>query len=199
MTDWPSQETLGELIGSRICHDLINPLGAIGNGLELLDMGPGDHGEEKALIADSLGVAQSRLQFLRIAFGAASGQEEISQRDIRKALEGISYGRLDVIWQAENPLPRAEVRLAFLLLLCLQHAMPRGGEIRVLPGEKWLLSGQSSSIRIDNDLWAHLEGLRQGRAPSPAEVQFALVPRAVHALARPVDVSFGDDQIELRF
>ena len=53
---------LAALLGSRICHDLISPIGAIGNGLELLMMDPGTHGPEMSLISESVGHANARQQ-----------------------------------------------------------------------------------------------------------------------------------------
>ena len=63
---------LAALIGSRICHDLISPIGAINNGLELLDMNGGVQGAEMELISGSVGNAGARIRFFRIAFGSFS-------------------------------------------------------------------------------------------------------------------------------
>jgi histidine phosphotransferase ChpT len=62
---------LTSLIGSRICHDLISPLGAIGNGVELLAMSEVAKGPEMSLIAESVENANARIRFFRVAFGAA--------------------------------------------------------------------------------------------------------------------------------
>ena len=65
------REDLTALVGSRICHDLISPLGAIGNGLELLQLSGLPQGPEWALIAESVENASARIRFFRIAYGAA--------------------------------------------------------------------------------------------------------------------------------
>ena len=69
-----SNINLSALIGSRICHDLISPIGAINNGLELLDMSGRTSGPELDLIQESVGNASARIRFFRIAFGAAGDQ-----------------------------------------------------------------------------------------------------------------------------
>ena len=65
---------IAALIGSRICHDLISPIGAINNGLELLEMTGTSSGPEMELISESVGNASARIRFFRIAYGAASDQ-----------------------------------------------------------------------------------------------------------------------------
>lgn len=70
----PSNLNLAALIGSRICHDLISPIGAINNGLELLGMTAPTEGPEFELISQSVGNASARIRFFRIAYGAASVQ-----------------------------------------------------------------------------------------------------------------------------
>ena len=66
MTD---QTDLAALLGSRICHDLISPIGAIGNGVELLMMEGGTPSPELVLIAESVAAANARIRFFRLAFG----------------------------------------------------------------------------------------------------------------------------------
>ena len=66
---------LAALIASRICHDLISPIGAIGNGVELLAMEPGGPRPEMALISESVANANARIRFFRICFGQASSDQ----------------------------------------------------------------------------------------------------------------------------
>ena len=78
-------DDLTGLIGSRICHDLISPIGAIGNGLELLEMRIGSS-EELALVSESCRNANARIRFFRIAFGAAGAGQTIPGQDIASIL-----------------------------------------------------------------------------------------------------------------
>jgi histidine phosphotransferase ChpT len=77
---------LSGLIASRICHDLISPVGAISNGLELLEMAPGGSGEEAGLIRQSADAATASLKFMRIAFGAPGFEDMIAQSDVARIL-----------------------------------------------------------------------------------------------------------------
>ena len=69
-----SEIEFAALIGSRICHDLISPIGAVNNGLELLSMTGVSPSPELALIGDSVDSASARIRFFRVAFGAAENQ-----------------------------------------------------------------------------------------------------------------------------
>ncbi len=73
---------LAALIGSRICHDLISPIGAIGNGVELLMMDGAAKTPELALIAESVANANARIRFFRVAFGAAGGDQRIAKGEV---------------------------------------------------------------------------------------------------------------------
>ena len=78
---------LTALVGNRICHDLINPIGAIGNGVELLAMADGSPSAELALISQSVDSAKARIAMFRVAFGAASDTRQMGASEIR----GMSY------------------------------------------------------------------------------------------------------------
>ena len=88
MTESPD---FSALIGSRICHDLVNPIGAIGNGVELMMMDGTAKGPELALIAESVASATARIRFFRIAFGA-SGDQRIARSDVLSILSVVSQG-----------------------------------------------------------------------------------------------------------
>ena len=110
---------LSALIGSRICHDLISPIGAINNGLELLGMSGDQSGPEMDLIQESVGNASARIRYFRVAFGAA-GEQTMGRSEITSILgDVVSGARLDVAWGPMDAQPRSEVRLAFLALLCV--------------------------------------------------------------------------------
>ena len=120
---------LSALLASRICHDLISPIGAIGNGLELLVMsGAGGSGPELTLINDSVLQANARIRFYRIAFGVSAPGQQIGRAEILSILSDMIAGsRLQVEWHIPPELPRVDAKLAFLILLCLETALPYGG------------------------------------------------------------------------
>lgn len=171
---------LAALIGSRICHDLISPIGAIDNGLELLSMSGIAEGPELGLIGQSVGSASARIRFFRIAFGAA-GDQMVGPAEINSILRDLyQSSRLEWVWNPQDPQPRAAVRLAFLGILCLETAMPYGGRAEVSEKDgAWLLEGTADKLNVDAALWGHLAACPSGPPLQPAQVQFALLP--VHA------------------
>lgn len=172
----PSAE-LTALVGSRICHDLISPIGAIGNGLELLQMS-GAQGPEIALIGESVENANARVRFFRVAFGAAPADQGISRREVCAILDDLGKGaRVRVHWRAAEDASRADVQLVFLAILCCETALAHGGEVDVArQGPQWVIAGTGDELRLDPDLWARLGRPQPRPGVTPAQVQFALLP-----------------------
>ena len=81
-------QDINALLGSRICHDLISPLGAISNGVELLTMSGSASAPEIALIAESVENANARIRLYRIAFGIASENQGVGSSEVRNILVG---------------------------------------------------------------------------------------------------------------
>ncbi|MAS12260.1 MAG: histidine phosphotransferase [Nitratireductor sp.] len=128
-----SATDLAALLCSRVCHDIISPVGAINNGLELLDEGGADE-DAMALIRASAVNASARLQFARIAFGAAgSAGMQIDTGDAQAvATAFIANEKPDLEWHGTRALlPKNQVKLLLNLLLVANSAIPRGGKLRV--------------------------------------------------------------------
>ncbi|MGI9401986.1 MAG: histidine phosphotransferase ChpT [Rhizobiaceae bacterium] len=126
---------LGALLCSRVCHDIISPVGAIANGLELLDEGSDAETQEIAmdLIRSSATNASARLQFARIAFGAAgSAGSDIDTGDAENVARGYfaNEKKTDLEWNGQRAyLPKNKVKLLLNLLLVAMSAIPRGGQV----------------------------------------------------------------------
>ena len=192
---------LTDLIGSRICHDLISPLGAISNGVELLSMSGGPVGPEMSLISESIENANARIRFFRIAFGAANPGQVIGQPEVASILRDLSRGgRLNTDWQAQGDMSRQQVKLAFLLLQCFESAMPWGGKITVSSvGDQWGLYGQADKMRIVQELWDVLAGSADAPNLEAASVHFALAPLAAQAMHRTLAVETSESSARVRF
>jgi histidine phosphotransferase ChpT len=129
---------LAALLCSRVCHDVISPVGAIVNGLELFE-DEKDEGMRKSaleLVKKSATQASGRLQFARIAFGAAgSAGSELDLGDAETVVRGMLLDeRLTIVWN----LPRAllsknRVKLLLNLILIASSSIPRGGKLTVDP------------------------------------------------------------------
>lgn len=199
----PPDCDLAALIGSRICHDLISPLGAIGNGVELLMMSGAAAGPEIALIAESITNANARIRFFRIAFGSASPGQSVPRTEIRSILDDMTRGgRLMLDWQVAGDPPRPAVKLAFLALQCVETALPYGGRVRVAEaGGAWQIAAQAPRLREIPDLWARLTGAACDNAGglSAAQVQFALLPGETRHQGRDLTLDLGQTSIVIGF
>jgi len=195
-----SQVNLSALIGSRICHDLISPIGAINNGLELLDMSGDSKGPEMDLIHESVGNASARIRYFRVAFGAA-GEQTMGRAEITGILKDVMHGaRLNVAWGPMDAQPRSHVRLAFLALLCVETAMPYGGRIEISQSDgAWLLHGHADKLNIETALWDMLETKTPTEDLRPSQVQFALLPLIASDMARHVTTEIGETTVKLSF
>ena len=192
---------LDGLIGSRICHDLISPLGAIGNGVELLSMAGLPDIPELTLISESVDNANARIRFFRIAFGAAQEGSRIGNSELRSVLADLYRGnRLIVEWRVQQDVDRAEAKLAFLALQCLESALPWGGRVKVtLTDDRWNLFSTADRLKIDAPLWEMLTNPRSVAPVQPSNVHFALIHPAASKLGRRVATSIGDTSVSISF
>ena len=134
----PDKLELAALLCSRVCHDLISPVGAIVNGLEVLDDNPKPEDREFALdlIRKSAKTASARLQFCRLAFGAAgSSGAQIDLGDAQTMARGhLEDGKTTIAWNLPRLLlPKNRVKLLLNMLIIAQQTIPRGGTLTVDP------------------------------------------------------------------
>ena len=192
---------LNALVGSRICHDLISPLGAIGNGVELLSMSGVSAAPEMTLISESVESANARIRFFRIAFGAARNEDLIGNSELKSVLGDLYRGnRLHVDWRISEDVPRAEAKLAFLLLQCLESAFPWGGRIQVTrTGTTWNVFGSAERAKIDTPLWELLVDPRRQVDISASNVHFALIHPAAQQVGRRVATNITDTSVSVSF
>jgi histidine phosphotransferase ChpT len=125
-----------ELICSRICHDVVGPVGAINNGLELLaETGPADDDGIMPLLASSAKQAWRRLDYFRTAMGYAGGRSEWPVADLRRVAAGLfEEGKITFDWPAPaimepEPLPARQAKLLLHLVVLGAEALPRGGTL----------------------------------------------------------------------
>jgi histidine phosphotransferase ChpT len=145
----PDTLDLAALLCSKVCHDLISPVGAIVNGLEVLDDNPKPEDREFALdlIRKSAKTASARLQFCRLAFGAAgSAGAQIDLGDAQTMARGqIEDGKTSITWNLPRLLlPKNRVKLLLNMMVIAQQTIPRGGVLSVDP----LGEGETMSFRV---------------------------------------------------
>jgi histidine phosphotransferase ChpT len=145
---------LAALLCSRLCHDLISPVGAIINGLEVMEEDKNEETKTFALdlIKKSATQASAKLQFCRLAFGAAgSAGAQIELGDAEKAARGLlEDGKTTLVWN----LPRALVaknraKLLLNMLLVASGTIPRGGTLTAEPmSEGYQVSARGLNARL---------------------------------------------------
>src|SRR5262249_43227789 len=184
-----------ELLASRICHDLISPIGAVGNGLELLeDAGDDMSGDALKLSVNCVRRASALLEFFRMAYGAAGSDAGLRWEAAKQLAEGLVDGpKTTLAWglaPAGLSVPAAAPKLALNLALLGTEMLPRGGEIAVAlqgAGSRLVLSALASGrdARLSDEVAAAIA--------APADAPPALTARTVHGFfaARLAEVAGG--------
>ncbi|MFP5329787.1 MAG: histidine phosphotransferase family protein [Alphaproteobacteria bacterium] len=167
---------LASLLCSRLCHDLMSPVGALNNGIELLadEQDPEMRDRCLDLLAESARATANKLKFFRLAFGAAGGfGEEVATSEARAALEGLigADGRTELGWMVEQEkLPKGVIKLLLNLALIGGDALVRGGRLDVgVEGEEIAIRAEGPRIALDP---AIRDALLQG-AGEPVEPRTA--------------------------
>ncbi|WP_426267460.1 histidine phosphotransferase family protein [Sphingomonas sp. LHG3443-2] len=159
---------LASLLCSRLCHDLLSPVGALNNGLELMADEQDPEMRERCLelLAESAKASAAKLKFFRLAFGAAGGfGEEIDTREARTALEGLfgAEKKIELGWMvAADKLPKEAVKVLLNLALVAGDALVRGGQLdigaeRGANGTEIVIRAEGPRLLLDPNLRATLE------------------------------------------
>lgn len=189
------ERRLGALIASRICHDLVSPVGAISNGLELMSLAGAPDGLEITLVADSAAHANARLRFFRVAFGLSGDGANMSGHEIRSVLSDTYTAKVTCDWQVDGPLTRQLTQAVFLALLCAEQAVPFGGIMTISGSEmRLMLSVTGERLAPVPEHWALLSKAKPYDLTDlpAAQVQFALLPRVLAELGRTAQIDLND-------
>lgn len=186
---------LSALLCSRVCHDIISPVGAINTGLELLKEEEDEEMRTEALnlVMKSAAQASAKLQFCRIAFGAAGS--EGSQIDMgeagEKAKAFVGEEKIKLEWNAprENR-PKAQVKLLLNMLLMAMAGIPRGGTVTAdVKGNVFLVRAQGDRAKVPEAISKVLDG-----TADPAELDARLVqPYYARRLAKHAGLALAMD------
>ncbi len=199
-----SAPELAALLCSRLCHDIISPVGAINNGLELLDEGGADE-DAMALIRASARNASARLQFARLAFGAAgSAGMQIDTGDAEAVARSfLANEKPELGWSGDRALlPKNQVKLLLNLLLIAHAAIPRGGRIDVkveaAPETRFELSASGPMMRVPARFLELYSGQGAQEPIDAHSVQFYYTLLLAREAGMEIGIRAGAEEILLR-
>jgi histidine phosphotransferase ChpT len=153
------------LLCSRLCHDMMSPVGALMNAVELLvdEQDPAMREQCMSLLSDGARMSADKLKFFRLAFGAAGGLgEEVSADDVRVALDGLvrANSRLELVWMIEqSTLSKAITKILLNLGMIAVEALVRGGRLVVaVESGEVVVRAEAARIVLDREVRAVLCG-----------------------------------------
>ncbi len=151
-----------ELLTSKICHDLISPIGAVNNGVEFLEEMGADAGEEvTSLIAFSANQASAKLQAFRLAYGTGGADSNLKPEDAFKAIAGVvdPDGKIKQDWDAYGDIghderPTGFIKILTAGLLLAMEGLPKGGTLSVSKGDNdsTVISAQGENAALKNEV-----------------------------------------------
>ncbi len=192
---------VASLIASRICHDLISPIGAVTNGLELVALSGTISGEEMTLVNESAARANARIRLFRIAFGPAADNQTVSSHEIKSILDNVYTDKIQVLWPIPEPVPRKIAQILLLCLTCMEHSLPAGGTITIQHNvPSWDITATSTRLNPVEKLWAGLSGKAlPPKEIAPSAVQFLLLPTLFDSAGRRCTVEISQACLKIRF
>jgi histidine phosphotransferase ChpT len=203
-----SPTDFASLLCSRLCHDLLSPVGALNNGLELLadEHDPEMRQRVLELLNESARASANKLKFFRLAFGAAGGfGETVDTREAHAAIEGL-FGdnhRINVGWMIDEPvLQKAAIKVLLNLALIAGDALIRGGQLDIgaeVSGGmvEIVVRGDGPRIVLDPELRSALAGGRDELPITPRAAAAFLVHELVTQGGGTLQVSPPDAEVLL--
>ena len=194
------------LLVSRVCHDLVSPVGAVVNGLEVLEdeTDIAMRADALRLVAASAEQAAARLQFARIAFGAAgSAGAELDLAEVGRIMSGLlKGGKVELIWQAEAVnWPKDWAKLLMNAVLVGADSLPRGGKVHVeTSGDsrspKFSIRAAGTIARLTPEVERALSGEPAGMLDGRS-IQPYLTYQLSHSLSATLSVAAGEGEVRL--
>ncbi|HUO93131.1 MAG TPA: histidine phosphotransferase family protein [Rhizomicrobium sp.] len=181
------------LLVSRVCHDLVSPVGAVVNGLEVLEdeRDAAMRADALKLVVSSAEQAAARLQFARIAFGAAgSAGAELDLTEVGRIVKGlVNGGKVSLDWQAAQVnWPKDWAKLLMNATLLGADSLPRGGQVLVQTSSD--AASPSFTVRATGQnarLLEEVEHAVRGEPSAPVDGR-SIQPLLMHKLARSLNV-----------
>ena len=198
-------DELAALMCSKICHDLISPIGALGNGIEVLEDEDDEEMRQTALdlIAGSVRTASDKLQFARLAFGLAGGPGgSLDLAEAARAAQGyFAHTKAKLNWSPNvEARPKDDVRLMLNLLLVGLMGIPRGGEIAAeMSNEPFSarISVTGKSAGLNEQIRAALDGNADLDELDARMIQPFYAGLIARRLGTQIEIQEGEDTLNL--
>lgn len=195
------------LLVSRVCHDLVSPLGAVVNGLEVLDdeRDAAMRADALKIVASSAAQALARIQFMRIAFGAAgSAGAELDLGEIGRLVSGLFAGsKIALSWEAaQEHWPKDWAKLLMNATLLGADCLPRGGSVKVTTGDmgaapSFRIHASGAHARVLEEVEKAVRGDANSAQPDARGVQPFLTHKLARSLNAGLTLTVGEGVVEL--
>jgi len=193
---------ISNIVASRICHDIISPIGAIHNGLELISMTASldVKSPEMALIHDSCQDARARIEFFRVAFGTYQTGQMMDAPKVQNIADAIyTAPRFDLHWHLESAIDRTWAQVIYMGLMCVERQLTLGGTIDVTADTDHIkITATSERPTVAHLGWERLSP-DLDELPAPADVQFHLLPNIAGAYGFAVEFNHRETLTTLTF
>jgi len=176
-----SELRLAALLCSRVCHDLISPVSALNNGIEVLADDDDDEMREHALTLISMSgkQASAKLQFARLAYGASTTSgDSLDFGEVRQVIDTLfEGGKVKVHWNVQtHTVGRSFVKILANLVLIAADCIPRGGSLTVhitdQDGRQTLkISSEGDRAKLNEDVGRALKDELEGEELNPRSIQ----------------------------
>ena len=199
---------LASMLCSRVCHDMLSPVGAMANGLELLaeERDSEMRGRIVELLEQSAKTSADKLKFFRLAFGAATGfGEEVLVEEPHQLIAALAgnNGRITVNWNVISPtLPKPAVKVLLNLALFGIEALVRGGTLDIGAEQRdgaseIVVRASGPKIAFDDNVGRAMEGTLPESELSSRTVPAALICQLAASLGGGLQFARSDDALVL--
>lgn len=167
-----------EILISKICHDLVSPVGAVNNGIEFLnDVGAEGLSDGLGLIDHSARQASVRLQLFRMCYGAGGSDAKTTGKTIYETFQNyIADTKCDMVWDLMNNVPDIDLPAGFMktllnMMVFAQEALPKGGTVTItMQGNQMVVTGTGDLIKPKEDAIEALNGEISDRDLTPKSI-----------------------------
>lgn len=199
---------LASLLCSRLCHDMLSPVGALSNGLELLadEKDPEMRQRCFELLDQSARISTDKLKFFRLAFGAAGGFGDlVPVSEARALVDGLASNNARIVlnWAlAGDTLPKAAIKVLLNLSLIGMEALPRGGNLDIAAeyrdgNSEIVVRAAGQRIAFDRDVGRALEGSLPAGELSSRTAPAAMICQLAEQRGGKLQFALSDDALVL--